>query len=424
MAIDVDAAPAASSSAPTRAVGGTRRASDRRFLLLIVVIGLLYLVTSTWSAPYNVDSYTNVLQARAFAADASPIVADSEHLLDEKYTGRVVWLVESPDGPTSQYPPGVALWGAMFYLLDTSVTDVTAIWTNDDFEPEEVELAVPAFGPAALAAVVSTTLAMVFLGLTLRSHMSEQAMLASVAAAAFGTGAWSVASDQLWQHSPGMMVISMGVYFASRDKFAASGLAFACAVLIRPHTALIAAAIGLVVSLRRRQVRPLLSMGLTSALGLAAVVGYNAVVWDGPSISGGYGSGFTDRVQNPSIATLFSRIWEALTHVDHGVLASSPFLLVAFVALVGRTWRAPDWALGAALGGAAYMLIQLQANRVSGGNNIFGYRYPLEPLMAAAPLLALATVDWLSSHRRRVFFGVVVAVSVLAHGYGAIFVTA
>ncbi len=401
-----------------------RGASDRRFTLLIAVIGLLYLLTATWSPPYNVDSYTNLLQSRAFAADQSAIVADSDHLLAEQFTGRVVWLVESPDGATSQYPPGVALWGALFYTLDTSLTDVTAIWTDDNQQEQEVELKVPAFGPGALAAVVSTTLAMLFLGLTLRRHIGESAMLAAVALAALGTGAWSVASDQLWQHSPGMMFLSIGVYAASRDRFTASGLAFAFAVLIRPHTALIAAAIGLTVAIRRRRWRPLLEMGATSSLGLAGVVLYNMVVWDAASISGGYGSSFTDRVADPSLTTLASRVVETLFNLDHGILVSSPFLAIAFVALVRRTWRAPDWALGAALGGLAYMLVQLQANRVSGGNQIFGYRYPLEPLIVAAPLLAMATVAWLNSPRRRAALAVLAAASVLAHGYGAIFVTA
>lgn len=400
------------------------RGSDRRFMLLITVIGLLYLVTATWSPPYNVDSYTNLLQSRAFAADRSPIVADSEHLLAEQFTGRVVWLVESPNGATSQYPPGVALWGALFYTLDTSLTDVTAVWTDDDLQEQEVELKVPAFGPGALAAVVSTTIAMLFLGLTLRRHVGESAMLAAVALAALGTGAWSVASDQLWQHSPGMMFLSAGVYAASRDKFAASGLAFAFAILIRPHTALIAAGVGLVVGVRRRQWRPLLKVGATSSLGLVGVVLYNMVVWDEASISGGYGSAFTDRVSDPSLTTLASRVVETLFNLDHGILVSSPFLAVAFVALVGRTWRAPDWALGAAIGGLLYMVVQLQANRVSGGNQIFGYRYPLEPLMAAAPLLAIATVAWLNSPRRRAALAIVATLSVLAHGYGAIFVTA
>ncbi|MGI9623342.1 MAG: hypothetical protein ACR2PK_10940 [Acidimicrobiales bacterium] len=405
-------------SPPERPVG-------RRALIGFAVLAVLYLVSATWTTPYNVDSYTNAVQARAIADDGSPIIEEYSHLLDAKYTGQVVWIVEAQDGPTSQYPPGVALWGAGFYLLDTSTQEVNALWTNDGV-PEVVVLDVPSLAPAALAAVTATLLAMVFFARTLRPMLPDEVVMMAVALLALGTGAWSVAADQLWQHSPGMMFISMGVYAASRDRFALSGLAFAGAALVRPHTLLIAAAVGLFVAIRRRDLRPALRLGSASAIGLVAVVLYNRWVWDSWSVSGGYGDVFAERARGTSPLTLLSRFVEMLFDLDHGLLVSSSFIVVALIAVVTGGWRgAPDWAIGAAVGAVVYLVVQLQANRVSGGNQIFGYRYPLEALMAAAPLLALATHNFLRQRPRWVWvFAALAMVSVIAHGYGAIFVSA
>ncbi len=398
---------------------------DRRFPLLIAVIAVLYLATGSWWSTYNVDTYTNVLQARSFAANGSATIAGNAHLTAPQYFGRTGLLVSTPaGGATSQYPPGVALWGAPFYLLDTGVTELDSTFVTYEGDVEPVHLLAPSFVPGTTAAIVATTLAMLFLGLTLRKRMSEEAMLACVAVAALGTGAWSVASDQLWQHSPGMMTIALGMYLASNDRFVGSGLAFAGAALIRPHTAIIAAAVGLTVGMRRRSLRPVIEMGSTSALGLFGVLVYNDAVFGEASISGGYGPTFSDRTLGggTSWITLASRVGEALVHPGHGILASSPFFAVAFLALVGRTRRAPDWAVGGAIGALVYLLVQYKANRVSGGNVIFGYRYPLDPMMAAAPLLALATVDWVRTRPRAVVLAALVAFSVVAHGYGALFV--
>jgi len=203
--------------------------------------------------------------------------------------------------------------------------------------------------------------------------------------------------------------------------------ASAAAVIIRPHTALIAAALGLTVAWRRRALGPVIRMGASTALGLVAVMLYNQWVWGSLSISGGYGSAFTDRARGTSPLTLGSRIIELLVDLDHGIFVSSPVVALALVALVvaGRKGY-PDWAIGAALGGAIYLLVQIQANRVSGGNHIFGYRYPLEAIIAAAPLLAFATHRLVATRGtgvRRAFV-VLASVSIIAHGYGAVFVTA
>ncbi len=402
-----------------------RALAPRVVLLGFAALGVLLLTTATWSYPYNVDSYTNIVQARAFADDGSPIVEEYAHVVEPKYTGAVVWIVDSPDGPTSQYPPGVALWGSLFYLIDTSTTEIDAVWTNDGVE-ETVALDVPSLVPAALAAVTAVLGALIALFAMLRREIGDRAAAVAVGITGLGTGLWSVAADQLWQHSVTALFISLGLWSMSQRRHGGAGLAFAAAALVRPHTLLIAAGAGLAESYRERSVLPALRVGSAASLGLVALVFYNRWVWGGWSISGGYGSVFSDRARGTSPLTFLSRIVEMLVHLDHGVLVSSPVVALAVFAVFSK-WRtpAPAWAVGAAIGGCVYLALQLQANRVSGGNQIFGYRYPLETIVAAAPLAAIRVRQLTFKHIRwRSLLAALAAVSIAAHGYGAFFVTA
>lgn len=392
-----------------------------RLGMLLLLLLVLFGATATWSPPYVVDAYTNALQARAFADDGSPIIEEADHLTAEKYAGELVWIVESPRGTVAQYPPGVMLWTAPFYLLDTSLEPVDAEFSNAGV-PEAVSFESPSLVPAALAAITAATLAMAFFGLTLRGRLSERATLTAVSVAALGTGTWSIAANMSWQHGPAMMAISAGVLLASRDRFAASGVAFAFALLIRPHTAVIAAAVGLFCAVKRRQLRPLFGIGIPSLLGLAALVAYNDWLWGSPSLAGGYGGSFAERATTQSpFLVLPGRMFASVFDPTVGMAWTSPFLLLGFWAMVSHRKAAPDWAKGAALGGLGYLLIQYQANRVSGGVGFFSYRYPLEALMAAAPMMAMTLRSWAAEDRlRQRLFMVAAGAAVAAHGFGAI----
>ena len=67
-----------------------RRPSGR--LLFLVVAGplfVIYLLTATYSRPYNIDAFTNVLTAWEIADNGSPYLDDHEQLADPLYTGNV-----------------------------------------------------------------------------------------------------------------------------------------------------------------------------------------------------------------------------------------------------------------------------------------------------------------------------------------------
>ena len=65
--------------------------------------------------------------------------------------------------------------------------------------------------------------------------------------------------------------------------------------------------------------------------------------------------------------------------------------------------------------------MQFQANRLSGGEGFFGYRYPLEALAASAPLLVIAAYAWIGDDERRRRMAVAFAVlSIAMHAFGSV----
>ena len=107
--------------------------------------------------------------------------------------------------------------------------------------------------------------------------------------------------------------------------------------------------------------------------------------------------------------------------LSRGLFVWSPFVLILLLG-VRTGWRAaPSWARGAAVGGLIYFLIQMKANRYSGGGGFTGYRYPLEPLMAAAPLLVYVFREWVTVNRLRQRVFVFTALSAVALQTVAVF---
>jgi hypothetical protein len=237
-----------------------------------------------------------------------------------------------------------------------------------------------------------------------------------------GTGVWSVAADSLWQHGPAMLWIIAGTLLSVEHRLW-SGLAFGAGVLTRPHTALVAAGNGLYQAWQTRRLRPALQIGIGAGLGLIALVAFNAVVFGSPSISGGYSSAFADRATSLNLFTWGKNIVLTLVDPARGLLAYSPFLLILAPGLPAAWRKAPDWIRGSAIGGLAYLLLQLKANRYSGGDTFWGYRYPLEMLAATAPLLMLSYTEWVrsQSHLLKRLFLYAVILSIVITAVGSIY---
>lgn len=363
----------------------------------------------------HADAVTNAVTAWHLGIEGTVILDGFERATAPEYYQNIGWYVESPRGPVSQYPPGAAAFGAPFYLVasDPLTHELVSGVNNPDAAP--LMLPMPSDRPAAVAASVSVAAAMGFLALAVISAGGSGPLaIGSGLVGGLATPMWTVAASALWQHGPGAFWIALGIFLASRERYVWSGLALAGAVMTRPHLAAVALGIGVYVAWKERRLRPMLAVGSGSALGLAGLIAFNWWLWGHPSISGGYAPTFAENLISFDAMWLGANTLGALTDPRVGILVVSPFLL-ALILRLPQAWKdAPPWARGAALGGVLYLLIQLKANRYSGGGGFVGYRYPLEALVAAGPLLSLAYPHWARGRKTAtVLFWAAVAIAVI-----------
>ena len=380
------------------------------FMLVAIPLFVVFLSTAAWSRQRtDVDGFTNVVTAWRLGTSGTPYLPDHVPLTEPEYPGYLSWIVPFEDTAIGKYPPGAAFHAAPLY----------AVWPQDaeiqDLDISHLDLAapppvpVPPYGPAAITSALVVALAMGFLALSFRKLGSGRTAAGGAYIAGLGTAAWSVAANTLWQHGPGMMWIALAGTLAA-GHFFASGLAYGVALLVRPLNALIAAATGLYISWSERDWRPAVKVGVGASLGLVALIVYNTIVFGEPSLLGGYSATFVDNATNLDLVAYVRNVALALVSRTRGLLIWSPFLIV-LVPGIPTAWRkAPAWVRGGALGGVVYLLVLLKANRFSGGGGFPAYRYPLEALTAAAPLLFLSYSSWVEKRpvARRVFFWLVV----------------
>jgi hypothetical protein len=367
------------------------------FLLVFVPLALIYIATASYGLGYHIDPFTSAVTGWHIGMTGSVLLPDYEEAAEPEQFGNIAWIVESPRGPVSQYPPGAAALSAPLYRIWNQPLSPAVIrgFNNPDAEP--IPLGFPSLTPATLAAALASAAAMGFLAATipLVGGSRYQAVITGYVGG-LATTMWAVASDALWQHGPASMWIALAILLVARSHLEWAGLAFGAAILTRPHLALIAAALGVFLVVSRRSLVPALKIGAGSLLGLAGLLWYNFWIWGSPSIAGGYGDGFVGNALSTDFGAYVVNIFGALTDPFHGLLPYSPFLLILIPGL-REAWRnSPDWAKGAGIGGIVYLLVQLKANRFSGGEGFVGYRYPLEALTAAAVVLFISYQQWVS----------------------------
>jgi hypothetical protein len=368
------------------------RSRPRFFLSLFVPLTLLYAATASWHLK-DFDVLTNAVSAWHLGNTGSPLLSGYEHLAREPYEGFMGSFMEAPGGAVSKYPPGAALLAAPLYALTPGKLALTDI-SNAARPDIRTQIPLPPAWPSTLVAVLATAAAMGFLGLTfLRQGRAHEAWIAAWIAA-LGTSAWSVASDALFMHGPAMLWIALGLYLSSAQGYWVAGLAFGAAVLRRPHTAVIPAALGLGMAIHQRSLHPVLRTSLASSLGVLVLLVYNGLTFGQWSILGGYGSVFADELVTPEAFGFLKNLFGALFDPFQGFLVLSPFLLLLVPGLL-PAWRQSDpWLRAAAISGLFYLLLQFKMNRYNPANATL-YRYPLEALTASAPLWFAAYLSWM-----------------------------
>jgi len=343
-------------------------ASDRVFLTVFIPLVLLFGVTAQWTLPYHIDPLTNAITGWYWAETGSPIATEHAAYATPEHRGNLGWLVPSPRGPVSQYPVGSALLPAVAYFLAPTSRTSAVMSGTENPQAGSVEVPMPPVWPATLSSVLATAAACAVLALVYRrlGGSAKQAVVAGLFSG-IATTAWAVASAASWTHGPAILFIALGLWAASDSRWLLTGLAFGVALTIRPHIAAIVACIGIAAAIGDRRWKPVLLAGLGSSLGLVALISFNYWLWATFTITGGYSTELRENLLTGGWLSFIGNVWGAVVDLRHGLLVWAPFLVLAVPAafIVRRT--SPRWALGAAVGGLLYLLIQLRANRFSGG---------------------------------------------------------
>lgn len=365
---------------------------------------LLYSLTvRTDPRQMSPDPVAVVPSAWALARHGTPVVPRPLWNADTSWA--VAW---DPTHVVSGRAPGLLLLGAPSY----------AIWPGAGPDDEL---------PASLTAALLTAAAVATLALVFAKLVSRRVALFAALVVGLATTTWTVSGSALWPHGPDQLFLAFSMLALAGGAAARTGFGFALAALVRPPTAIAAAAMGLGLSWSKRSVQPAVLVGAITSLGLAGFGVWATVFWQAPSggtgaaqvTTHGYQGRFFD-VSPTALLELTRKIVQCLVAPNHGILAFSPFLL-ALAPGVRAAWRAaPHWVRSSAVGGALYLVIQMKSEPFDGGAYFWGYRYPLESLSLAAPLLLLAWTHWTSrSPRRRATFAALVVVSVALQVIGA-----
>lgn len=407
--------------------GGQRRAGRwadasafGTFLLAALPLCMVYAATASWWTAQSPDTFTNLLTARSLAERGSLYLDDDATLAEIPDYG--VSIIPTEGGHLiGRYPPAASLHAAPFYLL---VRGQTRALSPDPLSRQPTrplgDYRVPPTWPGALTAVLLTAAAVGLLALTFRQFTDGSTAVMASLLLGLGTSLWSVAADELWQHTPGVFWLAASGYLASRAR-PARALTFAIATAVRPLNAMIGGIVALRDVRNRRWADGFVLLNGLAA-GLAVVVATNAVVFGSASILGGYRGQdiVTDRGGHGGLWYPLNYL-RGLFHPRYGLLVWSPFLALLLVR-VHRAWStAPDWCRGPALGGAAYLAVHWTLHRASGGAGFYFYRYPLESLTVAAPLLVWTYLDQIRGWpRREATFKRCALVAVVGHAVGAL----
>jgi len=380
----------------------------RFFLSLFLPLSLIYGATASWQLPQDFDALTNAVTAWHIGKSGSPMLPGYEYLTTAPYVTFMGSFMNAPGGTTSVAPPGAALLAAplyaftpgelqmfaLLYVFTPAELQVFEIYNQEKLDFGAVGIPLPPLWPATFVAVFATAAAMSILGLAFLQQGAPNEAWAAAWIAALGTSAWSVASDALFMHGPAMLWIALGVYLSSQQRYWTAGLSLGAAVLSRPHTAVIPAALGIGISAFTRNLRPIAHIGLASSLGVLALVAYNFVAFDKASILAGYSGAFARRLVAPDPFFFFNNLFGGLFAPSQGFLVLSPFLLLLVPGLCPAWRHSAPWVRSAAVGGLVYLLLQFKMNRYDPANSTL-YRYPLEALTASAPLWFAAYLYWL-----------------------------
>jgi hypothetical protein len=348
------------------------RRQDRRALVgLVLVAWVVYLATATYSSFQLNDN-------RAVNLSAWSLGTRGTLELPDGWNSENRWVIEGRSGGlyTDRFP-GAILWATPFHagaelLLRRGQPD-HPVFLN--------------YAPGGVAAATVTALALGVSFLLFRRLANRRLAVAASGVLGFGTAVWSISADAMWTHGLTHLTLMLGVLAAADGRDARSGLAFAASIITRPHTAVVAAVVGVWSARVSRSWRPAMVIGVLSSLGVLALSGYSRALFGTWLPAAGYRTDTVSEVVSNNWLDMGPQLFYTMAHPLRGVFIYSPFLLF-LLPFARHGWRAsPWWVRSAAIGGLLYLILQLRLHPWAGGGSFFGSRLTIEALVLSAPLL-------------------------------------
>jgi hypothetical protein len=401
--LDIESATAVNTAADPIPPWDSRH--DRRALLgLFLIVWVVYLVTANYGLYQMNDN-------RAVATSAWRLATAGTLALPADWEGDIPWETRGVDGRlyTDRFP-GVILVAAPAYAVADALGMID----------RPTHAAFVSFAPASATAATIAALAVAVLFAVFRRLADRRTALLAAGLFAFGTASWSVSGDAMWTHGVTSLGLALGMLFMARGRGVAAGAGYALSILARPQTAIVPAVVGLWCGVSERSLRSVVAVGLTSSLGLLAVIVYSRTLFGTWLPVAGYDPVKVEWVVTSSGEELLERLAMTLVNPVRGVLVYTPVLLL-LVPFVHRGWRsAPGWVRSSAVAGVLYLVLQLRANSWEGGYDYFGSRLTIETLVLTSPLFLCVWQELVAKDRilRTVFF-VLAGISLAVHLVGA-----
>lgn len=248
-------------------------------------------------------------------------------------------------------------------------------------------------GPGALAAAFWSALGTLFIYLALRRHASPGLATAGALALAFATPTWAVSANGLWTHTVTQPALAAAAWALSRDRWGLAGVAFGVGMLGRPHIALVAAVVGIGISVGRRSLAPAVGIAVPTLGALLVLLAWNHWMFGVWSIGGAYeyaASAATGSFGQGRWLGQLTNLAGFFFSPARGLLVWTPALLL-FLPAVVRSWKAlPDWSRLLVVGGLLYSFFQMRLNGFAGGIGFYAYRHPLELVTCLVPAVVFS----------------------------------
>ncbi len=271
-----------------------------------------------------------------------------------------------------------------------------------------------------------------FIFLSLRRWVAPGVALGLTVAYALGTSAWSVASQSMWQHGPGMFLLSLAVLLLQKldedpmaSNVATIGVCLAMSVVCRPLNLIPALVFALFIVIRHRE--KLVAFAIPFAgIGLW-------LAWYNVTTFGNLSGGLSAIYHSPAIVfheitpetaftfPLHEGLVSTLVSPSKGFLIFSPFMIAGIIS-IGLALRGRVFPISRYL--AAWFLLVLfvlSKNQLWWGGATYGPRYFSE---LTIPLILIIGQNWPRIACRPVLFasfGVAVAVSMGIQVLGAFY---